>query len=109
MGSDHALEEVQKIMQQVDTDNNGFIDYTEFLKATLNQKTVMSSENLRKAFDLFDKDSSGSINALELKRVLGGSDDIDDKVWKQLISSVDQNSDSEIDLREFEEVIFSNN
>ena len=109
MGSDHALEEVQKIMTEVDTDNNGFIDYTEFLKATLNQRTVMSSENLRKAFDLFDKDSSGSINALELKRVLGGSANIDDKVWKQLISSVDQNADSEIDLREFEEVIFSNN
>jgi calcium-dependent protein kinase len=109
MGSDHAHEEVQKIMLQVDTDNNGFIDYTEFLKATLNQRSVMSSENLRKAFDLFDRDSSGSINALELKRVLGGGDNIDDKVWKQLISSVDQNADSEIDLREFEEVIFSNN
>lgn len=109
MGSDHAHEEVLKIMEQVDTDNNGFIDYTEFLKATLNQKTVMSSENLRKAFDLFDKDLSGSISAEELKKVLGGSENIDDNVWKQLIKSVDQNSDSEIDLREFEEIIFGNN
>ena len=108
LGSDHAHEEVLKIMEQVDSDNNGFIDYTEFLKATLSQKTVMSSENLRKAFDLFDKDSSGSISAGELKKVLGGAGNIDDNVWKQLIKSMDQNSDSEIDLREFEEIIFSN-
>lgn len=106
MGSEHAQEEVSKIMSQVDSDNNGFIDYTEFLKASLSQRTIMSSENLRRAFDMFDKDSSGSISAMELKKVLKGSDDVDDKVWEQLIKSVDQNADSEIDLREFEEIIF---
>lgn len=108
MGSEHAHEEVEKIMSEVDTDNNGFIDYTEFLKASLSQRTVMSSENLRRAFDLFDKDGSGSISAIELKNVLGSGLNIDDKVWEQIIRSVDQNFDSEIDLREFEEIILTN-
>ena len=108
MGANHAQEEVEKIMGEVDTDNNGFIDYSEFMKAALSQRTVMSSENLRRAFDLFDKDGNGSISASELKKVLGGDTVTDDKVWEQIISSVDQNADSEIDLREFEEIILNN-
>ena len=63
MGFDEAEEEVDRIMRTVDTDNSGFIDYTEFVKATMDPKKVMSTQNLRIAFDLFDRDGSGSISA----------------------------------------------
>ncbi|OMJ70954.1 hypothetical protein SteCoe_30949 [Stentor coeruleus] len=105
MGDDHAEEEVSQIMKEVDTDNNGYINYTEFLKASISQKTLVSSQNLRRAFDLFDSDKSGSISAAELKKVLQGGNNTDDHVWKQIIKAFDQNSDGEIDLREFEEII----
>jgi calcium-dependent protein kinase len=105
MGDDHAEEEVTQIMKEVDTDNNGYINYTEFLKASISQKTLASSQNLRRAFDLFDSDKSGSISAAELKKVLQGGNNTDDHVWKQIIKAFDQNSDGEIDLREFEEII----
>ena len=32
MGGSEAKEEVDRIMKEVDSDNNGFIDYSEFLK-----------------------------------------------------------------------------
>ena len=107
VGSDKAQEEVDKIMGEVDADKNGFIDYAEFLKANVSHKYFLSSENLRRAFDLFDKDGSGSISASELKGVLGKRVKADDAIWEQIIRSVDQNYDREIDLREFEEVILS--
>lgn len=105
MGQENAEEEVNGIMKEVDTDSSGFINYTEFLKAAMSQRLLLSSQNLRKAFDLFDKDNSGTISAAELKKVLEGGLGSDDSVWLQIVNNFDQNSDGEIDLMEFEEII----
>eukprot|EP00829_Urostomides_striatus_P014491 TRINITY_DN4306_c0_g1_i3.p1 TRINITY_DN4306_c0_g1~~TRINITY_DN4306_c0_g1_i3.p1 ORF type:complete len:484 (-),score=139.28 TRINITY_DN4306_c0_g1_i3:11-1462(-) len=67
---EQANQEVEQIMKNVDSDNNGFIDYSEFLMASTNKKKLLSKENLKKAFDLFDKDSSGTISADEVKTCL---------------------------------------
>ena len=40
MPTKEADEEVQRIMQQVDTDGSGFIDFTEFITATLDRKKL---------------------------------------------------------------------
>lgn len=105
--SDEALVEAEKIMKEVDSDNSGFIDYTEFLKVNLSSQKVLSSKRLKKAFRMFDKDESGFITALELKDVLQGDLESDEIVWRNIISIVDQNRDGEIDLHEFQDIIFS--
>ncbi|CAG9315137.1 unnamed protein product [Blepharisma stoltei] len=107
IGAADAEIEVNRIMAEVDTDNNGYIDYTEFLKATLDMRKLLSSDNLKAAFRMFDRDGSGSISAAELKKVLEGGLASDDKVWNDLIVQVDQNGDGEIDLQEFQDIILS--
>lgn len=107
MGEEEALKEAQKIMKQVDTDNNGYIDFTEFLKVSMDTQKIMSLENLKKAFKMFDKDDSGKISAQELKLVLTGSKASDEKVWTDIISQVDFDGDGEIDLAEFQQLILS--
>eukprot|EP00358_Blepharisma_japonicum_P007134 CAMPEP_0202942832 /NCGR_PEP_ID=MMETSP1395-20130829/3072_1 /ASSEMBLY_ACC=CAM_ASM_000871 /TAXON_ID=5961 /ORGANISM="Blepharisma japonicum, Strain Stock R1072" /LENGTH=95 /DNA_ID=CAMNT_0049639535 /DNA_START=1073 /DNA_END=1357 /DNA_ORIENTATION=- len=94
-------------MKEVDTDKNGFVDYTEFLKAALNMEKVLSAENLKTAFKVFDRDGSGSISAAELRKILEGSVPSDDRVWNEIISEVDQNGDGEIDLQEFQDIILA--
>ena len=54
-GADLAEVETQRIMEVADIDNNGTIDYTEFINATLDKNKVMTHERLRMAFDFFDK------------------------------------------------------
>lgn len=107
IGEEAANEEVLKIFSEVDTDNNGFVDYTEFLKASIDDKTLSNKQYLKRAFDLFDKDSSGSISASELKKILSGGNLCEDTVWTQIIKEVDENGDGEIDLNEFEKIILS--
>jgi calcium-dependent protein kinase len=68
-----AQEEVERVLAAADTDGNGFLDYTEFLVATMNKETLLSKKNLEAAFAAFDKDGSGSITIDELKMMLGAS------------------------------------
>eukprot|EP00826_Nyctotherus_ovalis_P005621 TRINITY_DN11278_c0_g1_i10.p1 TRINITY_DN11278_c0_g1~~TRINITY_DN11278_c0_g1_i10.p1 ORF type:complete len:225 (-),score=35.72 TRINITY_DN11278_c0_g1_i10:378-1052(-) len=46
--------EVESLMAVADVDNNGTIDYSEFLLAAGNKKKLVSNANVKQAFDLFD-------------------------------------------------------
>jgi calcium-dependent protein kinase len=59
------------MFNSVDTDGSGFIDYSEFVVASINEKQMLSNEKLQAAFRMFDKDGSGSISSEEIKAVLG--------------------------------------
>ncbi|CAG9319801.1 unnamed protein product [Blepharisma stoltei] len=96
---------VEEIMADVDSDKSGFIDYTEFLKATLDRKKLESSENLKAAFNLFDKDKSGTISAAEIRMVLDTGNMANSKIWDEILGEVDTNGDGVIDLREFEALV----
>ncbi|KAL7449702.1 hypothetical protein ACHAWC_001738 [Mediolabrus comicus] len=59
-------------------------------------------EDLKEAFNMFDVDGGGSISQDELKGVMKklGSNPTDDDI-QQMIKSVDDNGDGEIDFDEF--------
>ena len=48
--------EVDKIMEAVDTDRSGSIDYTEFVIATMEKNILLNQQNLEAAFNAFDTD-----------------------------------------------------
>jgi len=51
---ERARAEVEFLLQNADADNNGTIDYTEFLLAAGNKREILSKGNVKRAFDLFD-------------------------------------------------------
>ena len=106
-GEEEAKEQVERIMSHVDTDKNGYLEYTEFLKAATDQEVLINEKNLKLAFEAFDKDSNGRISAKELKQVLCAGNHAEDFVWEEIIDQVDQNGDKEIDLKEFEDLILT--
>jgi len=63
-------EEVENMFNAVDTDKSGFIDYSEFVVAAMNENQLTSNEKLQAAFKMFDKDGSGIISPDEIKDVL---------------------------------------
>ncbi len=48
---------------------------------------------MRAAFNLFDKDQSGTIEAAEIATVLGHKMGQNEEVWNAIISEVDVNGD----------------
>ena len=96
-------EEVEQMFRAVDTDNSGFIDYTEFVVAATNQTALTSQEKLHAAFRMFDKDGSGIISADEIREVLcfGGANSLSAEAVDAIIKQVDENGDGEIQFEEF--------
>ena len=48
-------ESLEKLFDAVDLDRSGFIDYSEFVIASMNEKTLLTNEKLQAAFKMFDK------------------------------------------------------
>ncbi|CAG9324084.1 CDPK1_39 [Blepharisma stoltei] len=100
--------DVEEILAHCDADGNGYIDYTEFVTATLDWKKVLSQEKLEAAFKAYDTDNSGTISIDEFKAFLGGNEGVEDSVWKQIFDEADSNGDGVIDLEEFKTIMMKN-
>lgn len=92
---------ISAIMRSVDADKNGFIDLDEFLVAAVNQKTLLSRENMKKAFDMFDLDGSGTISFDELQTVLGVGTNIGKSIWEDIMKKKQKKNEQELSFQEF--------
>ena len=87
------------VLNVVDVDKNGSIDFSEFLLAAVDSKLLLQVKRLKSAFALFDPDSSGAITLAEFRSVLKCPQN--EENWARFMQEVDQNRDGEVDFREF--------
>eukprot|EP00347_Sterkiella_histriomuscorum_P024166 403332075 len=100
-------DELQQIIKNVDFNQNGLIEYSEFVSAASNLKHLLTEKNLKQAFDLFDLDQNGEITPRELKHILGGkNEDLKDEEWEHLINDFDKNGDGMINFDEFKNMMY---
>lgn len=102
---DYDNADIENIMEKIDADKNGFVDYSEFIRATISASVINNANNLKLAFKKFDLDNSGKISPEEFKNVLQGSFEYGEEVWKQIVKLADKNRDGEIDFNEFVQMI----
>jgi calcium-dependent protein kinase len=93
--------EVSDLLSQVDTDGSGFIDYSEFVRASISRRKYASKEYLEMAFRRFDVDGGGKISAKDLEMVIGNCSPETETFVNAVIAEADFNKDGEIDLTEF--------
>lgn len=93
------------IMENADSDKNGFLDYTEFLRASVKHKKICTRENLLQAFKFFDENGNGTIEVEELKHALTDGAFITEDLVNEIMTQMDKNGDGKIDLDEFEDLL----
>ncbi|GAW80720.1 calcium-dependent protein kinase 3 [Plasmodium gonderi] len=98
------------LLDQIDSDGSGNIDYTEFLAAAIDRRQL-SKRLLYCAFRVFDVDNDGEITTAELAHILyngnkrGNITEKDVNQVKKMIKEVDKNQDGKIDFYEFSEMM----
>eukprot|EP00826_Nyctotherus_ovalis_P064561 TRINITY_DN9474_c0_g1_i16.p2 TRINITY_DN9474_c0_g1~~TRINITY_DN9474_c0_g1_i16.p2 ORF type:complete len:155 (+),score=62.56 TRINITY_DN9474_c0_g1_i16:1357-1821(+) len=109
MGESHAsaAKMVNQILFNLDIDKNGYIGYSEFLIAMMDRKKLVTRNNLKEAFDAFDKDKNGFIDGREMKELLGVGKQFSERTWTNMIKDVDKNADQKISFDEFEKMMNS--
>ena len=60
-------EEIDKIFDIIDVNKTGFIDFTEFVMASINKKTLYAKDRIKTIFKMIDTDNSGTLSKKELK------------------------------------------
>ena len=100
-----SQDEVSMILQEVDANQNGWVDFSEFLTVFTAKVNAGNKENLEKAFAMFDADGSGEISTAELKRILGQSEG----EWEMIVKEIDENKDGKIDIKEFKNLLVKAN
>ena len=96
------------IFSSFDKDHNGSLDFCEFIIATYCTSNCSPEDKLHWVFQLYDKDSSGSITIGEIIQVfatLYENEGLDEKIAversEKIFSSLDVNNDGDITEEEF--------
>jgi len=104
---DWTDEEVDEIMENMDSDKNGAINFNEFISATLDSNITRDFERIQKAFDFFDQDGDGYIDQDELEMALTDSKvpGSSSEIFIEVIKGSDLDNDGKISFDEFNQAM----
>jgi len=104
LGQNPTEAELQDMINEVDADGSGTIDFNEFL-AMMEKKALNSGdteEELKEAFKVFDKDGNGFISAAELRHVMTNlGEKLTDEEVEEMIREADMDGDGQVNYDEF--------
>ncbi|CAG8764332.1 16472_t:CDS:2, partial [Cetraspora pellucida] len=103
IGYDFSKSQLQSMVDNVDSDKDGKINFDEFLKMmTIKMSESDNDRALREAFKVYDKDGNGFITAAELKSAMESiGEKISYKEVEEMISHADLDGDGRINYEEF--------
>ncbi|KAL1170140.1 hypothetical protein V6Z11_A05G193700 [Gossypium hirsutum] len=96
-----VMNKLKKLALKADVDKSGTIDYIEFVTATMHRHRLDREDNIRKAFNYFDKDSNGFITRDELRQAMTQYGMGDEATIDEVIEDVDTDKDGRINYEEF--------
>ena len=90
----------------LDADNNGFIEFEEFLRACIDKKEILTEEYLKYAFKFLDKNDNGNLTVQQICSafLISGNKMFEIALSKD-INDVDEDGDGNINFQEFKKLM----
>ena len=95
-------EKVDNLFLLLDGDNNGYIEFEEFLRACIDKKEILNDEYLKYAFKFLDKQNKNMLSAQQINSAfLVGNNKLFEIAITNALNEVDENGDGMINFEEF--------
>ena len=98
--------EVETIFNNIDNDQNGYLEYEEFIRAAIDKEYFLNDKFLRFAFNYFDRDYNGNITFDEIQNLFNQNEQNKKSAkareyLKKCFDEFDVNKDGELSFEEF--------
>jgi len=98
---------VREMLKHADVNQDGRLDYTEFVTAAFDKHKLLNKKNLDRVFKMIDADGDGRISRQELQSVFGTAQlEGGEATWLEIMEQVDTDNDGFISYEEFNEHMF---
>ena len=99
---------VENLFLLLDGDNNGYIEFEEFLRACIDKKMILKKNYLKYAFKFLDQDRTETLNTQKIiKAFVLKPNMILETIFNKTLNNVDKDGDGIINFQEFEELMLN--
>ena len=97
-----SVDELSAMIENVDKNSNGTIDYDEFVEMMIGIEDEEENDDVAQAFKVFDRDGDGLISTDEIRETMNNLGKyLSDAEVKAMVAEADDNGDGLIDFAEF--------
>lgn len=101
-GFPDADEEAERVFAKIDIEKKGFIEYSQYLKASFDSEFILSQKNLSLAFKMLDTNKQGTISTDELIGAITEENNDDDvEGWRSIVHEASKVRDGTLSLQQF--------
>ena len=100
------IKKVDSLFKLLDSDNNGFIEYEEFLRACVDKNEILTESNLKYAFKFLDQNGKGKLSAKDIVLAFTNQENqMFEIALSKDINDEDEDGDGEINFNEFKKLM----
>ena len=102
-----TLNELDDIVNSVDFNANGKIDYEEFIRICIPKEKLFTEENLKYAFSMFDTENKGFITPQKIIDFIESTKHINENLKTQIKNEIIDIADEIIDFQDFKQLMLN--
>ena len=87
-GIDFNEDEVNEIIRNIDADDNGVINYSEWIIAAVGKERLLEKERVQQAFRLFDVNGDRKVSKEEIADMFSGLRSIDEDAVERATAAI---------------------